>query len=260
MTMVDYLVTAGKLNFRSAPAINGTNIIATLPRGHMLHGEGGTPGAEWLKVTAFVPGRAEEDGPAVPQAQVQATAVQAAAGAPAITLAQLKDLAPTGKDQFMEPLAQNCVAVRQQYGLAVTPLHLCHFLAQLAHECAGFRTMRELWGPTKAQRGYEGRKDLGNLQPGDGRRFMGRGYIQITGRANYAAYGSKLGLALTANPTLAEDPITALNIACLYWEKRGIDFPAGNNDIEAVTRKINGGTNGLPDRKALFRKARKLWP
>ena len=160
----------------------------------------------------------------------------------------------------MEPLVQNCVAVREHYGLAVTPLHMCHFLAQLAHECAGFRTMREYWGPTTAQKRYEGRADLGNLQPGDGKRFMGRGYIQITGRANYGTYGSKLGLALTASPALAEDPVTALNIACIYWKKRNIDSPAGTNDIGEVTRRINGGTNGLADRTALFRKARKLWP
>lgn len=270
MATVDYVVTAGKLNFRSSADSSAVdNIIATLPRGHHLHGEPAAADGNWLKVSAFVAALADDrDGFvsarfAVESAEAPPAAGVAAAGAagsPAITLTDVRRLAPTGKDIFMEPLAQNCVAIRQKYGLAVTSLHICHFIAQLAHECAGFRTMREFWGPTKAQLGYEGRKDLGNTQPGDGKRFMGRGYLQITGRANYATYGTDLGLKLTDNPQLAEDPINALNVACLYWKKRDIDTPAGNNDIETVTRKINGGINGLAERRALFLKARKLWP
>ena len=286
MATVEYVVTAGRLNFRSsADSSSDANILATLPRGYLLHGEAAPVGGEWLKVSAILPSWPEEaegfvsaryavETQDAAAATVAAGATDAAAPAGAnvpalapqpasafrITLAELQDLAPNGKAAFMEPLVQNCVAVREHYGLAVTPLHMCHFLAQLAHECAGFRTMREFWGPTNAQKRYEGRADLGNDQPGDGKRFMGRGYIQITGRANYGTYGSKLGLGLTANPALAEDPLTALNIACIYWKKRNIDSPAGTNDIGEVTRRINGGTNGLADRTALFRKARKLWP
>ena len=276
MAMVEYVVTAGKLNFRDSADSSGVdNIIAVLPRGHLLHGEEASPGGNWLKVSTFVPTREDETAgfvsaryavetadptPAPAPGSAGVPAVAAPAAGPVITLAQLRDLAPTGKDAYMEPLARDCIAVREDNGLAVTPLHICHFIAQLAHECAGFRTMREFWGPTKAQKGYEGRKDLGNTQPGDGKRFMGRGYIQITGRANYETYGTKLGLGLTANPALAEDPVNALKVACLYWKQRDIDTPAGNNDIALVTRKINGGATGLAERKALFLKARKLWP
>ena len=119
--------------------------------------------------------------------------------------------------------------------------------------------MREFWGPTRAQLGYEGRKDLGNTQAGDGKRFMGRGYLQITGRANYGRYGQLIGQPLTTMPQLAEDPIQALSIACLYWKSRDIDRPVANNDIAEVTRRINGGHNGLAERTALFRKAMQIW-
>jgi len=276
MTMAEYVVTAGRLNFRSsADSSIADNIIATLSRGHVLHGEETPPGGGWLSVSAQLPdGRDEVDG-FVSARYAVATADPVAAAPPpvgaglppvalppstVIALDDLRNLAPTGKDAFLSPLAANCSAVRAHYGLDNSTLHLCHFLAQLAHESAGFRTMREYWGPTRAQKGYEGRADLGNLQPGDGKRFMGRGYIQITGRANYATYGGLLGLALTANPVLAEDPLTALNIACLYWKKRGIDDPAGRNDLAEVTRRINGGQTGFAERRALLLKARTIWP
>ena len=271
--MTEYVVSAGKLNFRSsASSADRGNIIATLRRGHLLQGEETPPGGDWLGVSTVLPGaRDEVDGFVSAQYAVESADPVAApviAGVPGdaaahgliLTLEQLRKLAPTGKEQFLGPLVASCLDVRAHYGLNNSALHICHFLAQLAHESAGFRTLREYWGPTPAQRRYEGRSDLGNTQTGDGKRFMGRGYIQVTGRANYATYGGMLGLPLTANPVLAEDPLTALNVACLYWKKRGIDDPAGQNDLKEVTRRINGGQTGFAERRALFLKARQLWP
>jgi putative chitinase len=77
-------------------------------------------------------------------------------------------------------------AAMQQYDIT-TPARQCAFLAQIGHESGGLRYTKELWGPTPVQMRYEGRLELGNTEPGDGRRFMGRGLIQITGRANYRA-------------------------------------------------------------------------
>jgi putative chitinase len=137
-----------------------------------------------------------------------------------------------------------------------TPLRLAHFLAQACHETMGFRYLKEIWGPTPAQRRYEGRADLGNNRPGDGRLYCGRGIFQLTGRANYRNIGAALALPLEVEPELACDPQISVKIACHYWMTRGINAPADADDIEAVTRKINGGLNGLADRKACLERAK----
>lgn len=135
------------------------------------------------------------------------------------------------------------------YGIN-TPLRIVHFFAQAGHETGGFLWLEEIWGPTAAQKRYEGRVDLGNVQKGDGLRFKGRGVFQLTGRDNYERYGKALGLDLVSNPSLAADPETSLLIACHYWRERGINALADADKSEAVTRKVNGGTNGYADRVA----------
>jgi hypothetical protein len=90
---------------------------------------------------------------------------------------------------------------------------VAYTLATSEHESKCGRFMRELWGPTATQKGYEGRHDLGNTQPGDGFRFRGRGYVQITGRTNYEFWSRRLGLDLVANPDLTfQDPSIAARI------------------------------------------------
>jgi putative chitinase len=174
------------------------------------------------------------------------------------TLEGLRALGPNGKKKFIDAIAAVADEVLSEYDID-TPLRVSHFWAQASHECAGFKTMHEYWGPTKAQLGYEGRKDLGNIQPGDGYRFRGRGIFQLTGRHNYAAMSKKIGIDLLANPELAADPKTALRIACEYWKSRGLNKWADANDIKAITKRINGGFNGLADRKANFVIAWRIW-
>ena len=135
------------------------------------------------------------------------------------------------------------------------------FLAQIAHESGELRYMREIWGPTKAQKGYEGRKDLGNVYPGDGKRFMGRGIIQITGRANYAACSVALtGKADTFlnTPELLSTPMYAVQSACWFWASRGLNELADTQDIKRVTKRINGGYNGLEDRIKYWERAKNI--
>lgn len=132
-------------------------------------------------------------------------------------------------------------------------LRVAHFMAQVTHECAGFRTTEEF----ASGAAYEGRRDLGNIRPGDGVRYKGRGLIQLTGRANYARAGARLGLPLEAEPALAAEPATSLRIACDYWVDRRINAPADRDDLEAVTRAVNGGLNGLADRRACLIRARR---
>ncbi|MHA6287193.1 peptidoglycan-binding protein [Maricaulis sp. CAU 1757] len=133
-----------------------------------------------------------------------------------------------------------------------TPLRIAHFLAQLAHESAGFRTTEEF----ASGAAYEGRADLGNSEPGDGKRYKGRGLIQLTGRANYRALGKKLGIDLEGEPERAAEPALSLIIAAEYWTSRNINDKADRDDLVAVTRAINGGTNGLEDRRNYLGKAK----
>lgn len=104
-----------------------------------------------------------------------------------------------------------------------------------------------------AERIYGGRRDLGNLQPGDGARYIGRGYMQLTGRANYAAAGAALGMDLEGHPELAEEPGNATRIAIWYWTTRVPRASAQLGAVEPVTRAVNGGTHGLPERRRLYR-------
>ena len=128
------------------------------------------------------------------------------------------------------------------------------FLAQMAHESGNFRYDEEIWGPTPAQKGYEGRSDLGNNQPGDGYKYRGRGYIQLTGRANYRQYGKLLGVDLENNPDLAKDPNIAARVAIEYWKRRVNRTAAQKGDVKTVTYNINGGYNGLADRIQKYEK------
>lgn len=134
------------------------------------------------------------------------------------------------------------------------PTELAQFMAQMAHESGNFRYLQEIWGPTSAQKRYEGRKDLGNVQPGDGYRFRGRGYVQLTGRANYRAFGSQIGVDLENNPDLASQPDVAAKLAIAYWRTRVKSKVRDFENTRLVTRIINGGFNGLADREAKFKK------
>ena len=144
------------------------------------------------------------------------------------------------------------------YGILDTGLRLAHFMAQVAHESGGFRYMEEIWGPTPAQKGYEGRADLGNVVTGDGFRFKGRGPIQLTGRSNYRTYGRKVGIDFENHPDIVAMPSVGLLVGCMFWDDKGLNARADADDVEGITRKINGGTNGLPDRRALLAKAKAL--
>lgn len=144
------------------------------------------------------------------------------------------------------------------YGILDTPLRLAHFVGQCAHETGGFRWLREIWGPTRAQAGYEGRRNLGNVVAGDGKRFMGRGIMQLTGRANYEAASIALGLPLTDMPELAELPAIGVLTACWFWDANGLNRLADADDVTGLTRKINGGTNGLADRRARLTTAKEI--
>lgn len=134
----------------------------------------------------------------------------------------------------------------RSFGIMDNSLRLIHFLAQLTHESGNFRYMEEIASGVA----YEGRKDLGNTQPGDGKRYKGRGPIQLTGRTNYRKYGQQLGIDFENNPDIVAIPSIGFMVACKYWSDKDLNAFADQDDVLAITHRINGGHNGLADRKA----------
>ena len=133
----------------------------------------------------------------------------------------------------------------KDYAILFNELRFAHFIAQLAHESGNFRYMEEIASGSA----YEGRKDLGNVLVGDGVRYKGRGPIQLTGRANYRKYGQQLGIDFENNPEIVAIPSVGLMVACKFWFDNGLNELADKDDVLSITKRINGGTNGLQDRK-----------
>lgn len=131
------------------------------------------------------------------------------------------------------------------YGILETPLRLAHFMSQVIHESGTFRYMEEI----ASGQDYEGRSDLGNTEAGDGKRYKGRGPIQLTGRANYRRVGRAIGIDLESNPQIAAVPSIGMLTACYFWQTANLNGVADADDVERITRKINGGLNGFADRK-----------
>jgi len=134
---------------------------------------------------------------------------------------------------------------------------LAAFLSQMAHETMNFRRMEEVGGADtfrKYDPKYAPRKAkiLGNTKAGDGERYKGRGFIQLTGRYNYKRAGEALGIPLEKNPELAADPEIAAQVAIWFWKLRVQPRVDNFKDVKAVTKPINPSLNGLADRKDKF--------
>lgn len=133
------------------------------------------------------------------------------------------------------------------------------FLAQVAHESGMFAYSHELWGPTEAQLRYEGRADLGNVRPGDGYLFRGRGLIQITGRRNYTLAAHAFGYPSPETVAIyLASPEGACYGAAWFWWRAGCNELADAQDFTSVTRRINGGLNGFSERLRLWVKAKEV--
>ncbi|MDK1386391.1 glycoside hydrolase family 19 protein [Sinorhizobium sp. 8-89] len=197
-------------------------------------------------------------------------------------LAELKRFAPAAKHTMLSGLMQ-AWPYAEEAGI-MTPSRICHFLAQCFVESKGFtdaeedlsysaRRLTQVWPkrfPTiesalpfernpeaLANKVYGGR--MGNTAPGDGWRFRGRAIKQITGKDNYRACGRGLGLDLVKDPDALFDPVIGARAAIWYWTQAGCNRFADRNDIRGLTKAINGGFNGLADRRAAFRKAVEIW-
>jgi putative chitinase len=169
-----------------------------------------------------------------------------------ITREQLAAIIPNSGPKtgvFMMPIND----AMAEFGID-TPARQAAFIAQVAYESGGLRYVVELANGAA----YEGRADLGNTHPGDGCRYKGRGLIQITGRFNYlscslALFGDD---RLIEHPDLLETTTAACRSAAWFWQTNGCNELADNGNFERITRRINGGLNGHPDRLALYEKAK----
>ena len=172
-----------------------------------------------------------------------------------ITIDQLTHIMRGAKTANLEthtPLINSCM---KKYEIN-TMLRKQHFLAQVGHESASLRYMHEI----DSGQAYEGRTDLGNTQPGDGRKFRGHGPIQLTGRYNHTAFFEYLG-----RPELIETPEileTDLELAWLasgwFWMSKNLNTYADQDNVKRITKIINGGYNGLEDRKAYLARAKEV--
>jgi putative chitinase len=172
-----------------------------------------------------------------------------------ITKQMIKAIAPQSKDDIVDPLVKFLNIHMPTYEVN-TYLRVCHFLAQAAHEAASFKTLEEY----ASGAAYEGRQDLGNVKKGDGVRYKGRGIFQLTGRDNYRRIGKLIGKDLENNPELAESPEISVLTALEYWKSRGLNLFADQDNVNMITRRINGGLNGFDDRKRYLAKAKSVIP
>jgi putative chitinase len=209
-----------------------------------------------------------------------------------VTKEQVATLAPMVKPVYLDAFAR-ADEVFAKYGISENARRVAHFMAQALHETGRFTILTEslrythaeqiakTWpyqeknpkphqfrnaeeaapyvrNPEKlANRVYAGR--MGNVNPGDGWKFIGRGIIQMTGRESYERIGRELGVDLAGNPDLALDPRYLLAIAANEWKRSGCNEKADADDLKAVTKAINGGYIGLDERRAELARTKKLW-
>lgn len=172
-----------------------------------------------------------------------------------ITLDQLDRIIPHAGQRagvFLLPLNE----AMAEFGI-LTPKRQAAFVAQLAHESGSFRYVHEI----ASGAAYEGRADLGNTEMGDGQRFKGRGLIQITGRSNYASCSLALyddTEMLLEQPELLEETIPACRSAAWFWQSHGLNELADACEFQRITKRINGGLNGQPERLAFYTTALKV--
>lgn len=189
----------------------------------------------------------------------------------------IRDITRRAPSEFQQAMIDNMGPVLEQFEIN-TRLRVAHFLAQAMHESGEFSLNKEnlnysangllkifprYFTPEQAEqyarrpvdiasRVYGNRMGNGPEETREGWRYRGRGIFQLTGKNNYAQYGDLLGIDLVEDPDLACDPVISLQVACEYWRQRNINVDADNDDIYAITRKINGGTNGINHRIDLY--------
>ena len=167
-----------------------------------------------------------------------------------ITLEILSNIYRETPKERLRPFVEPINMVLEKYEISTLPR--CRmFLAQIGHESGQLKWLEEL----ASGKAYEGRLDLGNTQIGDGVKYKGRGVIQITGRHNYEQCALDLGLPLVEKPELLKQLPHCVLAAGWFWKKNKLNSYCDSGDFIALTKKINGGLNGIEDRTLLLKRA-----
>lgn len=180
---------------------------------------------------------------------------------------QVRRLFPATKPANIQRYLPYVAAALEQCGLRDRPM-ICAALGTIRAESEGFVPIAEMQSQFNTRAGqapfaaYDGRRDLGNLQPGDGARFKGRGFVQLTGRANYQRYGEALGLDLVGHPDLANAPEVAAALLAQFLADRAGPMRAAlaAGQYAQARRLVNGGTHGLARFREVFALAEAVWP
>ncbi len=202
-----------------------------------------------------------------------------------ITKQQFQTVVPDVNWKYIAPYLDIYIKVLEKYEIN-TPLRKAHFLAQISHESGSFKFVKEnlnysakalfavfrKYFPTLAaaelcarqpekiaNKVYANRMGNGNESSGEGWRYRGRGLIQLTGKDNYTSFSADTGQDFVTNPDLVAQPKWALSSACWFWKKRNINTFADADDIHMVTKRINGGFNGLEHRQHFLDEYKKLY-
>ena len=282
---------------RTAPEIKPETEKKLVPNGQIITKLGESENSDWWKVSTTFEG-AEIEGFSKKSLMLpagQSGGSGASGGGPRLvtkTLSVLARVAPDAHSKYLQAIREGA-PLFETHGI-ITPQRMAHFLAQAMQETGAFTVLREsmsysvprmleIFGvgnhsaritaaeapalahnqQALAERVYGSgnpRKasELGNTQPGDGFRYRGNGVLQTTGRGNHRAMGEACGLDFEGDPDLVTVPEHALKPALQEWTNGNLNRAADRDEIVKITRVINGGENGLPERRAFFRKLRPL--
>ena len=177
-----------------------------------------------------------------------------------ITKEFLKAVIPHASNSSLDKFLPYLNEWMPKYGI-ITKERICHFIAQLAHESGSFVYVKEI-ASGKAYDTGSLAKRLGNTPEadGDGQKYKGRGLIQITGTANYKEISKDWEIDVFSKPELLETPTYAVRSACWFWWKRGLNKLVDSGaTVEKITKIINGGQNGLSERKEFYKRAIESW-
>lgn len=272
---------------RTEPVVNEATRKVLLPKGQLVTKLGGTSKPDWWRITTNV-GDVDVEGFSNKNLMIAAESVPSPATIDRLmnrTIAALNRLAPRAHANYREAIRQGAPLFEKHR--ITTPERMAHFLAQAMQETGSFTVLREsmsysvprllhifgqrhsakvtedeapalahneralservygLGNPTKA-------RDLGNTTAGDGFRYRGNGILQTTGRGNHRRMGQACGVDFEGQPELVSAPEHALKPALQEWTDGNLNIAADRNDIVKITKVINGGDNGLPERKAFF--------